>query len=142
MREICQRLGISKSSASTWVRDLPLTLEQEAALEARLELNYEARSKGAQTNRRVALERREQSQIEGRMKARENDWLHAAGCMLYWGEGTKSKMGIRLANSDPDLLRFFLRFLRETMKISDERIRIYLNFYLGNGLSQQEIEQY
>lgn len=45
--------------------------------------------------------------------AAERDWLHVAGCMLYWGEGNKGKNDLAITNSDPDLLRLFLRFLRE-----------------------------
>jgi transposase len=34
IRDIATRLGVSKSSVSLWVRDVALTAEQEAALQA------------------------------------------------------------------------------------------------------------
>ncbi|MGH2837938.1 MAG: hypothetical protein ACRDJY_06275 [Thermoleophilaceae bacterium] len=65
-----------------------------------------------------------------------------AGCMLYWAEGSKSRNTVKLANSDPDLVVFFCRFLRESLGVRDVDIRLSLNVYLGNGLALEEIESH
>ena len=70
-----------KSSASVWVRDIPLTTEQKSAMEVRVVPNYEARTKGARTNMRKGRELREQYQQEGREKAKETRL--AACCWMY-----------------------------------------------------------
>jgi hypothetical protein len=32
--------------------------------------------------------------------------------MLYWAEGTKTRNAVRFPNSDPELVRFFVAFLK------------------------------
>ena len=62
--------------------------------------------------------------------------------MLYWAEGTKDRNSVRLANSDPDLIAMFRRFLTDSLDLRPDRIKIRLNVYLGNGLSLIDIEEY
>lgn len=87
-------------------------------------------------------EKRLEYQDEGRERARSQDPLHLAGCMLYWAEGAKSRNSAKLANSDPDLLRLFCRFLTESLSVSPVTISVRLNVYLNNGFSIEEIEAY
>jgi hypothetical protein len=141
INKIAKKLGISLSSASTWCRDIPLTEEQEEALRFSNE-RYEAQAKGAKANVEIHREKRRLYQAEGRQKAREGDALHLAGCMLYWAEGAKSRHELLFVNSDADMLVIFIKFLRESMNIPDEKLKLRINCYLNNGLTQYEIEQY
>ncbi|MGB2705927.1 MAG: hypothetical protein WBC74_03635 [Candidatus Omnitrophota bacterium] len=52
--------------------------------------------------------------------------LKIAGIMLYWAEGAKEGDIVDLANSDPRMIKIFLRFLREVCGIAEDRIRVYL----------------
>jgi len=141
VKEICTRLGVAKSSVSVWVRDIELTFEQRLSLKKRNPV-YAGQHLGAQTNILKHRELRRQYQEEGRQKARENDPLHIAGCMLYWGEGKKNKNSLILTNSDPGMMVFYIKFLRQSLTLSNENISVYLNCYLGNGLSVVEIENF
>ena len=56
------------------------------------------------------------------------------GAMLYWGEGYKgddknpAKL-VDFANSDPDMIKIFLKFLRTVFKIDEKKIKcIYCSF--------------
>ena len=62
--------------------------------------------------------------------------------MLYWAEGAKTRNTVKFVNSDPHMLRLFLRFLRKCLGVDAQRFRISLNVYTGNGLSVLEIERY
>lgn len=141
VKEICTLLGVAKSSVSVWVRDIELTDEQRTALEKR-HSGYAGQHMGSQANIHKFRELRRQYQEEGRAKAREKDPLHVAGCMLYWGEGGKSKNRLRLANSDFDLMKFYIRFLKECLYVTEEQIVIRIICYLGNGLTLEEIENH
>ena len=139
--DICKQIGVAKSSVSVWVRDIVLTEEQQAALHKQ-HYAYWAQTRGAHTNAIRGHERRVIYQEEGRIKAREGDPLHLAGCMLYWGEGAKNRNSLKMSNSDTGMLTFYTRFLRESLKVDNDRIVLRIVCYLGNGLSQQEIERY
>jgi hypothetical protein len=70
------------------------------------------------------------------------DALHQAGCMLFWAEGSRSRNRVTFTNADSDMIRFFLRFLRECYGVTDEQIRLSVNCHLGNGLTLEEIERW
>ena len=124
-----------------WVRDIVLTEEQQAALHKQ-HYAYWAQTRGAHTNAIKGRERRVIYQEEGRQKAREGDPLHLAGCMLYWGEGAKNRNPLKMSNSDAGMLAFYLCFLRESLQVTNDRIVVRIVCYLGNGLSQEDIELY
>jgi transposase-like protein len=48
---------------------------------------------------------------------------------LYVGEGRKSNQVVTLANSDPQVIRIWLRFLREICHIQENKIYVYLNMF-------------
>jgi hypothetical protein len=139
IKEIARRVGVSASSVSLWVRDVPLTPEQEAALDARNPVRSGQRT-GAQNNSRRRRDERRVAQEHGRALARGRDPELLAGCMLYWAEGAKHRNVVTLTNSDADLLSMFLRFLRRSFDVPDEKVAFSVNCFLGNGLSLDEIE--
>jgi hypothetical protein len=65
----------------------------------------------------------------GRLSERE---FLVAGAALYWGEGAKTDGCVKLANSDPGLIEFFLRWLRHFFAVDESRLRVWL--YLHRGL--------
>ncbi len=126
--EIAQRLDVAKSSVSNWVRDIPLTDAQQAALKAHY-THYESQHQGSRAVIRKYRALRQHYQAEGRAKAREGDPLHLAGCMLYWAEGRKSRNSLTLVNSDPQMLVFYMRFLRSCLDVTDSDIQIRISCY-------------
>lgn len=98
MRDIERRLGVARSSVSLWVREIELTDHQQEELNAR---GVSARSRGISVYYRA---RRRTFQDEGRALARRAESLHAAGCMLFWAEGSRQRNSVHLTNSDPAML--------------------------------------
>jgi hypothetical protein len=134
MRTIAATLGVSISSVSVWTRDIELTAEQRAANLARA-----AAARGPAWSERNREQRR-RYQREGRARARLEDPLHIAGCMLYWAEGAKSRNQAAIANSDPAIVEAFLLFLRSCFNVTVDDLTFNLNAYTGNGLTIGEIE--
>ena len=67
--------------------------------------------------------------------------LKIAGLMLYWGEGAKKNShSVDFANSDPDMIKIFLKFLRGIYQIDETRLRIYLYSY--DSLPTNELVEY
>jgi predicted transcriptional regulator len=139
VKEIQRLLGVSRSSVSLWVRDVALTESQRKELELRSRAGplIAAERKAA-----TARERRRAYQEDGRRFARERDASYAAGCMLYWAEGDKSRNSARLVNADPELIACFATFLREQFGVQSERMVLSCNLFADHLERQHEIEQY
>jgi len=118
--EIVAQLGVSKSSVSLWVRDLPrpprVAPEQCAARTSERMRRYWATERpvraASSTARRAAASAAAAASIGG-LTDRE---ILIAGAVAYRCEGAKNKPHRRVdrvtfANSDPELISFFLLFL-------------------------------
>lgn len=62
--------------------------------------------------------------------------------MLHWAEGSKTRNSVQLVNSDPALVRFFVRFLRKYWTLPDSSFRIDCNLFADHVERQHEIEQF
>jgi transposase-like protein len=141
VREIARIVGVSVSSVSLWVRDVPLTAEQEAVLAARNPVRNGQR-RGTVNNSRRCRDLRRAAQEDGRERARVADAGFIAGCMLYWAEGSKRRNTVTLTNADADLVDVFLRFLRTYYAVTDDRVTLSINCFLQNGLSIEAIQEW
>jgi transcriptional regulator with XRE-family HTH domain len=136
---IASRLGVAQATVSLWVRDIELTPEQQGVMMASAYRRQSAaRERTAAKRRRARLAYQE----AGRDLARRGDVLHAAGCMLYWAEGDKGRNQARLSNSDPDLLRFFVEFLRRYFDVEDDDIRVTCHLFADHVEKQRDIEAF
>jgi transcriptional regulator with XRE-family HTH domain len=136
IKKIAKQLSIAKSTASLWTRGINLTPEQVKGLAKREITDEQAIAHGnIFRNRRLA------AQDVGRERVYKEDPLYLAGCMLYWGEGNKSKNAITLANAEPAMLILFRKFLTKFFKIKNEDITITLNCYTDYH-SFDEIKNY
>jgi transcriptional regulator with XRE-family HTH domain len=130
---IAERLGVAKSSVSRWVRDIQLTPAQLAALR-RSNHRYNGQLLGQERRNASARAARLEAQRHGLELARRSDPLHLQGCMLYWAEGSKSRNRAIFTNSDPEMVKLFVRFVRQCYGVPDEKIRLTINCYVSNGL--------
>ncbi|MDB5245417.1 MAG: hypothetical protein JWN90_522 [Parcubacteria group bacterium] len=55
--------------------------------------------------------------------------LKVAGIMLYWGEGAKTHGTVALSNSNPKIIRQFLRFLRIICGVVEDRLHVSIHHY-------------
>jgi len=141
IKEIAERVGVSKSSVSHWVRDIDLTPEQHAALLLRNPA-YNRQRSGVAIHAARRRAEREGFQREGRRRAGAGDLSFVAGCMLYWAEGAKARNQLQFANSDPVMARFFVDFLKKHFDLPPEQIRITCHLYSDHLEKQSEVEQF
>lgn len=136
-------LGVSRSTVSLWVRDIDLTPEQHEVLRQRNPI-YNSQLNGSRANFDKGHARRRRYQQFGRTRVlgESGGSLYVAGCMLYWAEGDKARNSVRLSNSDPEVARLFLGFLRECFGVRDEQVRISCNLFADHAARQREIEQF
>ena len=140
IKKIALRLGVAPSTVSLWVRDIELTAEQRGRLRL-MNPAYNRQLSGQVAYAKQCRARRRDAQQSGRARVLEGDPLHVAGCMLYWAEGWKNRNQLSFANSDPDMIRLFLRFLR-SLGARRERIRISCHLFADHVDRQREVEHF
>ncbi len=71
----------------------------------------------------------------------EEGILFGMGLALYWGEGTKrGKGGMRITNSDPNLLRKFIEFLEKFFSIDRKKLKFSIQLF--SDISPQKSLRY
>ncbi|MFH1440968.1 MAG: hypothetical protein ABIH18_02860 [Candidatus Omnitrophota bacterium] len=129
---------ISKSTVSQWCKDIELTeLQKERLNRLFKDGSYRGRllgSKSTQLKRAKEIEEiKEKAALEA--SSLNKNEFKIAGLMLYWAEGNK-KNKVGLSNSDPELIRFMMRWFREVCHITDERYKPHLNIHSGQDDNQ------
>jgi transcriptional regulator with XRE-family HTH domain len=141
VKEIARLLAVSQSSVSAWVRDIELTVEQRQALLSRNPA-FNAQANGSKTRARRALAERLAYQADGRVIASARDPEFVAGCMLFWAEGSRERNAVKFTNSDPEMMSFFMGFLRRHFDVSDEMVSVWCNLFADQDQSRREMEQF
>lgn len=132
-QQIAAELGVSKSSVSLWVRDLPhperMSYEEICRRSAEGRRRYWAAERPIREAERQAVRLAAASEI-GQLSDRE---VLIAGAVAYWCEGSKDKSYRRIdrvafINSDPALIRLFMHFLA-VAGVGRERLicRLYIH---------------
>lgn len=135
--EIAKGLDVGKSLLSYWLRDLQLSSQAKKILRAKS--NY-SKEKFARYNRQKhELVQKENKEIKEKFQRKigkiDNRELLLLGAALYWAEGYKRHGGkrasphISFSNSDVDMVRVFLRFVREVLKITEKKIKPLIHIY-------------
>lgn len=140
--EILLEVPVAKSTLSLWLRSVGLSKRQKQKLTAKRKT---AQLKGAESMRRQRLMLTEEIKTNARKKVRKISsrelWL--IGTALYWAEGSKAKENnvserVRFGNSDPRMLRIFLRWLTDTCKfvLQDIKFEIYIHKSSVNNIER------
>ena len=117
VNDLALKLGVAKSTAYSWVKHLPLDPDTERARQK--QEHAAVMAAGRWDAVREDRDRRQRdihaaaAESVGELSDRD---LLLVGAAIYWCEGSKSKPWRRLdrltfINTDPGLLRLFLRFL-------------------------------
>ncbi len=124
---------ISKSTISDWCKDIELTSKQKDRLDQLLrDGSYRGRLLGSKTTQlRRAKEIKDIKEKAGlEISPFTKNEFKLAGLMLYWAEGNKSQSA-GISNSDPELIRFMMRWFRDICGVPDNKFKIYLNIHSG-----------
>lgn len=141
-REISSSLGIPKSTLSSWFSNVQLSEKVRNTINAkgreksiRLLLDRNKKQTELAVKRNYDIRKKYARDI-GQVSDRE---LLLTGVALYWAEGHKKlfiKNGreitshpVSLTNSDPALIKVFLRFIREICNVEESRIKASIRMF-------------
>jgi hypothetical protein len=119
MRVIAEKLGVSMDAVVYIMRKHKIPRRSFGEANA---LSFQNKKLSFQENKNLS------SAQEG---------LKLAGLVLYWGEGYKTKLshGIDFANSDPNMVEIFVKFLRQIYRVDEKRFRILLYCYVNQDVT-------
>lgn len=138
-REVQKEIpGISRSTLSLWFRDLPLSPKIQKIIDAKkaqAEKNVLRWSKARSiaTKERNALVLKKHTNAVGKLSRRD---ITLIGAALYWGEGSlRARKGpnphhrTEFSNSSPEMVKVFLRFIKEILEIKPSELRPHVQIY-------------
>lgn len=141
--EILQKVNVSKSTLSLWLKDIKLTKKQENRLTKIKVLGQHRGSIVAANNKRKArIERtrrihREAKTFIGRLNKRDR---FIAGIAFYAAEGDKTDGKGGFANSDSKIIKFMIAWFKNFCKIPMSKFRGAI--WLHEGLDAEEAKKY
>lgn len=123
---ISEKLGLSKSTLSDWLREVPYNPNEIVLDRIRVAQLKSALFKQEQ-RRKDIIEKKKIAKSEiGKINKRD---LLMIGIGLYWGEGSKLNENIRIINSDPHIIKTSMVWFRKIFLLKDENFTPSVHLY-------------
>lgn len=128
---IQQQLGVSKSTLSSWLKEIPLSDTRLRELRdfnpIRIEKTRQTKLLKKQVRRDVVFEK-----VKRDFKINKTP-LFKEGFYLYWGEGTKTaEYTVALTSSDPAIIKCFVSWLM-ILGVAKTDMRVKVHIYSDQG---------
>jgi len=135
--QIKRVLNVSKGTLSIWLKDYPLSEKRVRDLrdhnEQRIERCRETKRK--KKEKRLRGYYIKQKKLIFPLTKRE---FFLAGLFLYWGEGSKTaEANISVSNTDPAIIKLFIKWLIICLDVPREKIRIQLHLYSDMDIDKE-----
>ncbi|MBL7045469.1 MAG: hypothetical protein ISR99_00320 [Parcubacteria group bacterium] len=141
--EILKEVAVSKSTLSSWLKDLPLTWSEKRYLRSRRDANISrGRIKAATANRARRLNREAELFKEAKTEFKRfvKDPLFQVGIALYWAEGAKRSDMFQFSNSDPQMVVLMLLWIKRFFGI--EKDSVFARLYMHRPYAHENWEKY
>lgn len=144
--DIAAQLKVSKSTVSTWCKDIALTTEAiemivrtSKSKSTTALLNY-TESLRAKRQENILLANNIGKQKIGQLSKRD---IYCVGLGLYWGEGYKrGSQEFGFTNSDANMIKFYLVWLKTVFKISPVDLIARVSINELHIYRAEEVEKY
>ena len=133
-KEIRNLLGTPLGTIAGWLKDEEWSKQIRDKLGARASLAFPEKMAAIQKANKARWAKNYQTYRDTGKQEFEllkDNPLFLACIMLYWGEGDKSPKysRVKLANTEPLMIRLFYIFLKDVLRIPEDRICIWLLLY-------------
>ena len=134
--QIKAKLGISKSTLSGWLFDMPLSEKRIRELRDFSPMRIE-RYRNTMKDKREArwnLVYKKVATDIGKLTKRE---FFLAGLFLYWAEGGKTeRFSMTFSNTDPSMVSFFVKWAEKCLDIKKEDMHLKLHLYKDMNIDE------
>lgn len=125
-----QRLGVSKSTLSHWLREIPYTPNAKMIDRINEGLRKSVLFKHKQRLKSIADARSIAKREIGKLSQRD---LFLLGLGIYIGEGSKLYEEVRVINANPEVIRLAVKWFREICKIPLANFGLVIHIYPDNS---------
>lgn len=124
--EIREKVPVSKSTLSLWLRSIKLSPTKKRRLKRRIGMSQPMAAK-AHRDGRITRTREIIKKATNEIGEISNRDLFFLGTALYWAEGSKQKkhnrgQRVTFNNSDPSMIKLYLKWLLESLKVGKNDI--------------------
>ncbi len=146
LRDIVKIVPVAKSTLSLWLKQVSLSRPQKQRLTQK-RLDAALRGAARRKSDRIALTQKifEDAAKDVVSISKRELWL--MGVMLYWAEGAKQKdhspsTCLKFSNSDPVMLRLFVRWLEENFGVQSDILRFDVYIHESIKRTREELFEY
>ena len=144
--EILRQIPVAKSSLSLWLKSVKLAVSQKQRL---TDKKRASAMRGAMKRKteRIALTKEIKDKARGEIGRLTKRELFLIGVALYWAEGSKEKeyrpgSKVVFSNSDPQMIKVFLQWLLEIIKLPKKRISFSIYIHDSHKNRVEEVKRY
>jgi hypothetical protein len=144
--EILKTIPVAKSTLSLWLRDIGLAKIQKQKLTAK---KIASQKRGGESRHLMRISQTEVINIRCKkdIESISRRELFLLGIALYWAEGAKKSKGrvgtmIDFANSDPDMLKLFIKWLSTFTDVDKKDINLRLHIHDNHRHNENEFKTY
>lgn len=127
---IHERLNVSKSTLSHWLRDISFTPNSTV-----IKRIHEGPAKSGALRHQKRMDTIKEAKVIGARDVggfTERD-LFMLGTGLYIGEGSKNYEDIRITNADPNVIRMAMQWFRVVCNIPEQNFSLVIHLYPDNS---------
>jgi len=124
--QIAKKVKVANSSLSRWLRDIPYRNKQfgimktSDAFKNRGHILHLDRLLRTESIKSIAAKE------VGDITKRD---LFISGIMLYWAEGTKVGEEVCVSNSNPEIIKFAMKWFREICEVPKDKFRLQMHLH-------------
>ena len=127
--EIKNKLGISKSTLSYWLKNVPLSSEQRERFYTKQVQILSMGPQSQKERRKIEIDKIiNEASLEIKFPL-SLDSYRLTGAFLYWAEGSKKSGRWQITNSDPYIILFMVKWLKDIFDIHPASLKAWLNIY-------------
>lgn len=136
--EITKELGVGKSTLHYWLKGLRLTSGEVRELRKKLGKNMQPAGARASHERKVKRNEETKEKVARSLNdldVNNKQLTKAIFSMLYWAEGSKGGGSLTFANTDPKLCKLYIKLLRYSYNIDEQKIRVRVHVHHYHNIS-------
>ena len=139
LKEISEKMSISKSTASAWLSPVKLGEKAKRRLRKRRIIgSYNAQQTKKKKRKKLLQQYFVQEKIDFKSTKMDKKLYKMFAALLFWCEGAKTQAHIEFINSDPKMIKLFLTLLRNSFSLDEKKFRVLMHLH---GYHNEKMQQ-